>query len=169
MHFLLFLLVLSFSLNCWALDIQSSAFDEGGVIPVKYTCDSLNYSPPLSWGDIPEGTKSFVIICDDPDAPFKTWVHWVIFNIPADKTTLEENVSNEKVLSFGAVQGVNDFGEIGYGGPCPPPGRPHRYFFKIYALSKMLDLESGATKEEIVRAMQGSILDEAKIVGFYGR
>ncbi len=150
------------------MKIISSAFDEGAMIPEKYTCDNIDISPPLKWSSIPEGTKTFAIICDDPDAPMGTWVHWVIYNLPADINELSENIPPSEILTNGAKQGRNDFGKIGYGGPCPPGGT-HRYYFKVYALSKELMVESGITKSELLKAMEGYILSEGKLMGRYKR
>ena len=117
------------------MEIRSSSFDEGGFIPGKYTCDGIDVSPPLEWSSVPEGTKTFALICDDPDAPMGTWVHQVIFNIPGNIRELQENVPHQKILKNGGKQGENDFRKIGYGGPCPPRGT-HRYYFKINALDE---------------------------------
>ena len=148
--------------------IKSPAFVPGGKIPGKYTCDGMDISPPLTWTSGPEGTKTFALICDDPDAPMGTWVHWVLFNLPADITEFRENVPPERELESGAKQGMNDFRKIGYGGPCPPSGT-HRYFFKLYALDTEINLEAGATKSELLRAMEGHILAEAQLMGRYER
>jgi len=165
--FILFFLLANVA---WALEIKSSAFENGAYIPVKYSCSSLDISPSLEWSDIPEGTKSFAIICDDPDAPSGVWVHWVIYNIPADKRSLEENIPKISQLSDGIIQGRNDFGSIGYGGPCPPLGSPHRYFFTIYALDTVLHLNQQIIeKKELIQAMQGHILAEAHLIGLFKR
>ena len=150
------------------MELTSKAFDEGGMIPAKYTCDAENVSPPLSWSSLPDGTKSLALICDDPDAPVGTWVHWVVFNLPPDSDGLPEHVPPQKKLSDGALQGLNDFRKIGYGGPCPPGGT-HRYFFKLYALDMVLDLQAGSTKAALERAMQGQVLAEARLMGTYRR
>ncbi len=151
------------------IKIKSAAFEEGGMIPKKYTCDGRDVSPPLSWTSVPEGTKSLALICDDPDAPTRgTWIHWVIFNIPADTRELPESIPPQKTLAMGAKQGINDFRKIGYGGPCPPSGT-HRYYFYLYALDTEINLEGGATKEQLMRAMEGHILAEGKIMGKYKR
>jgi hypothetical protein len=150
------------------MEIRSSAFKEGELIPSKYTCDGPDISPPLEWSNVPEGTKAFALISDDPDAPVGTWVHWVIFNIPGHEHKLEENVPKTEVLKNGARQGKNDFGRIGYGGPCPPGGT-HRYYFKLYALKKELDLKPGSTKRELLKAMEGYVLAEAYLMGKYSR
>lgn len=150
------------------IKVSSSVFEEGGMIPAKYTCDGDNVSPPLQWEGVPEGAKSVALICDDPDAPMGDWVHWVMFNIPADVNRLEENIVADEVLSNGAVQGTTDFGSVGYGGPCPPSGT-HRYYFKIYALDTMLDLTSRAGKAKLLDAMEGHILDQGQLMGKYKR
>ncbi len=123
----------------------------------------------MRWADPPHETKSFALICEDPDAPRGIWVHWVIFNIPAGQRELEEGVPAEETLTSGAKQGKNDFKKIGYGGPSPPPGKPHRYFFRLYALKTMLDLAPGATKDQLVAAMKGNVLAEGQFMGKYGR
>lgn len=148
-------------------EIKSSAFQDHGRIPAKYTGDSLDVSPPLSWSNAPSATKSFAIICDDPDAPSKIWIHWVIYNIPKEKKGLDENVPRQVVLTDGSMQGVNSGGETGYSGPYPPPGKPHRYFFKIYALDAMLNPGRNPTKADIEQAIKGHILGDAHIVGLY--
>jgi Raf kinase inhibitor-like YbhB/YbcL family protein len=151
------------------IQLTSTAFGEGENIPKRYTADGENVSPPLRWSDPPEGTKAFALICDDPDAPRGTWVHWVLFNLPADQREVEEGVPAQEVLANGAKQGKNDFGKVGYGGPAPPPGKPHRYFFKLYALDTPLDLAPGATKGQLVAAMKGHVLAEGQLMGRYGR
>ena len=150
------------------MELTSSAFTEGNLIPGKYTCDHIDISPPLKWSKAPAGTKTFALICDDPDAPMGTWVHWVLFNLPDSISELPENIPAVKTLPSGARQGRNDFGNIGYGGPCPPGGT-HRYYFKIYALAKELNLEAGVTKSELLTAMEGNILSEGQLMGKYKR
>jgi len=150
------------------MKITSSAFTEGTNIPSKYTCDGQDISPPLEWKDAPDGTKSFALISDDPDAPVGTWVHWVAFNIPPNAAKLEENIKHDKEFKNGMRQGNNDWPKIGYGGPCPPSGI-HRYYFKLYALDTMLDIKSGATKEQLLKAMKGHVLAEAQLMGKYKR
>jgi Raf kinase inhibitor-like YbhB/YbcL family protein len=150
------------------IKITSSAFEEGGMIPAKYTCDGEDISPPLKWDTVPDGTKSIALISDDPDAPMGTWVHWVLFNLPADAKELAENIPPDRTLPNGAKQGTSDFGKVGYGGPCPPSGT-HRYFFKIYALDTQLDLAAGARKRDLLRAMEGHILAEGQLIGKYKR
>ncbi len=150
------------------IKIKSPAFVPGGKIPGKYTCDGMDISPPLIWTSGPEGTKTFALICDDPDAPMGTWVHWVLFNLPADIIELRENVQPGRELERGAKQGMNDFRKIGYGGPCPPGGT-HRYYFKLYALDTEINLEAGATKSELLEAMEDHILAEGQLMGRYER
>lgn len=164
--FFLFIFLI-FSLRATAFEIESFSFKNGSYIPKKYTCAGKDISPHFLWRDIPSGTKSLVLICDDPDAPFKTWVHWVIFNIPADVRELPEGVSSQELKVKGIIQGRNDFGNIGYGGPCPPPGKPHRYFFKLYALDSLLSLEEGASKQEVLKKMQGHIIEKTEIMGLF--
>ena len=149
------------------IQLTSSAFTEGQPIPAKYTCDGEDISPQLKWRNIPQGAKSLALICDDPDAPVGTWVHWVLYDLPATITELQEKVPTTETISNGAKQGVNDFKRIGYGGPCPPRGGPHRYFFKIYALDAELNLKTKATKKDLVRAMEGHILAEGQLMGTY--
>ena len=150
------------------IKVTSSGFEAGGMIPSKYTCDGTDVSPPLKWESVPEGTKSIALISDDPDAPMGTWVHWVLFNLPADAGELAENIGPDKTLPNGARQGRNDFNRIGYGGPCPPGGT-HRYFFKIYALDAPVDLLAGATEPQLLRAMEGHILGRGELMGKYKR
>ena len=164
-----FLCVLIKGGDVMALNIKSPAFNDGDMMAAKYTCKGEDISPLLRWDGAPAGTKSFALICDDPDAPFMTWVHWVIYDIPASVTELSEGVPKDDILSNGAKQGRNDFRKIGYGGPCPPPGRPHRYFFKLYALDAVLGLEPGLTKKALLKVMEGHILEEARIIGKFKR
>ena len=150
------------------IKITSSAFEPGGMIPVQYTCDGQDVSPPLSWGDVPEGTASIAVICDDPDAPMGTWVHWVLFDLPPETRGLPENIPAEDNLDMAGTHGTNDFRRLGYGGPCPPGGT-HRYFFKIYALDKQMDIPAGSTKAQLLKAMEGHILAEGELMGRYKR
>jgi Raf kinase inhibitor-like YbhB/YbcL family protein len=152
-----------------SLQIASPAFSAGGTIPKKFTCDGSDASPQLTWTDSPARTQTFALIMDDPDAPVGTWVHWVIYDLPATTRDLAEGIAKQEQLPDGARQGRNDFGEIGYGGPCPPPGKAHRYFFKLYALDAKLDLKAGAKKSDVERAMQGHILAQAEWMGRYAR
>jgi len=148
--------------------LTSTAFKEGQPIPATYTCKGVNISPPLEWSGVPKSAKTLAIIADDPDAPSGTWVHWVLYNLPADNIGLVENVPVTESLKAGGFQGKNDFGKIGYGGPCPPSGT-HRYFFKIYALDAELPLKAGATKAEVEKAMEGHVVSQGQLMGTYGR
>jgi len=151
-----------------ALTLKSSGFDAGGPIPPRYSCDGEDISPPLAWSDPPPGTQSFALILDDPDAPGGTWVHWVLFNIPAAARALSEAIPPDPVLPDGSVHGTSSFNSLGYGGPCPPGGT-HRYFFRLYALAALLDLEAGANKADLEAAMQSHTLAQAELMGTYGR
>lgn len=153
------------------LALRSAAFADGAPIPGPHTCDGPDRSPPLAWSGAPPATKSFALICDDPDAPAGTWVHWVLFDLPAAVTELAEGVAKTATLKQlgGAVQGNNTGQKIGYSGPCPPPGKPHRYFFTLYALDAALGLRAGATKAQVEQAMQGHVVAEARLMGTYGR
>lgn len=150
------------------LELKSPAFIQGAEIPQKYTCEGDNISPPLSWKNFPPGTKSFAIVIDDPDVPDpknpkRTWVHWVLYNIPAETTSLEEGI---KQLPHGASFGINDSKKINYGGPCPPIGR-HRYFHKLYALDTELKNLEKPTKTDLEKAMTGHVLEKTELVGTY--
>jgi Raf kinase inhibitor-like YbhB/YbcL family protein len=150
------------------LTLTSSAFEPNGPIPPIHTCEGKDVSPPLSWSGVPPGARSLALIVDDPDAPDpaapqRTWVHWVLFNIPADATGLEQGARH---LPEGAVQGSNDWKRSGYGGPCPPIGR-HRYFFKLYALDAVLSGLSNPDKQQLLAAMEGHILEQTEIIGTY--
>ena len=151
-----------------AFEITSAAFAPQASIPQEYTCDGQDISPPLSWSDPPQGTEPFALICDDPDAPVGTWVHWVLFNIPANRRSLPENVPAQNQLSDGSLHGRNSWRRLDYGGPCPPGGT-HRYFFRLYALDTTLQLKAGATRKNLLNAMEGHILAQAELVGRYGR
>lgn len=152
-----------------ALEIESAAFGEGDTIPIRYTCDGSDLSPPLIWSGAPNTAKSYVLTCDDPDAPGGNWDHWVLFNLPIDTTELHEGLFNRETLPNGAIQGLNSWGQTGYRGPCPPKGAIHRYFFKLYALDTTLSLTSKATKADVQAAMHGHILAESHLMGRYER
>ena len=150
--------------------IKSPAFSEGGDIPQKYTCDGQDISPQILWEGAPKETKSFVLIMEDPDAPIGTFIHWVIYDIPSNATSLPENIAKKEQIENGAKQGRNDFGRIGYGGPCPPPGPAHRYFFILRALDvPTINLKPGATKSQVENSVKGHILAETKFFGKYSR
>ena len=150
------------------LIVASKAFTEGGVIPKQYSCDGANISPPLQWDAAPDGTKTFALIADDPDAPNGMWVHWVLYNLPASTRELKENIPPQEKLTSGARQGTNDFRQTGYGGPCPPAGA-HRYYFKLYALDTELSPDAVTTKEQLLKAMEGHILAQGQLMGKYQR
>jgi len=152
-----------------SFEISSSSFPADGFIPKKYTCEAADVSPELSWSGAPQGTKSFALIADDPDAPAGTWTHWVLYDLPPNLTNLAENTPKVDELPDGAQQGRNSFKKIGYNGPCPPPGKAHRYFFKLYALDQKLEIKPGASKSELDNAMQGHILAQTQVVGKYQR
>jgi len=154
-----------------ALVLTSGAFTAGGGIPARHGCDGANVSPALAWSGAPPGTVALALIVDDPDAPAGTWVHWVLYNLPASVAALPEGVpATERLPALGgALQGRNDFRKVGYGGPCPPPGRAHRYFFRLYALGAALPLGAGASRQEVDRAMHGHVLAETTLMGSYAR
>ena len=151
------------------MNIESAAFKNGEYIPNQYTCKGVDISPEIKWSDLPKNTRSLVLIMDDPDAPMGTWVHWVVYNIPANVKSLNEEFSKKAILDDGTAQGMTSFRRIGYGGPCPPPGPAHRYFFKLYALDTVLDLPPGVIKGEVEKAMEGHIIESAEIMGLFKR
>jgi Raf kinase inhibitor-like YbhB/YbcL family protein len=151
------------------MQLTSLSFQHGAPILVQHTCDGRNVSPPLQWSDVPPATKTLALIADDPDVPMGTWVHWVIYDLPTSLSGLPEAVDRSQFVLNGACQGLNDFRHLGYGGPCPPVGRPHRYFFKLYALDVELSLPPGATKPQLERAMYGHVLAQAELMGTYQR
>jgi Raf kinase inhibitor-like YbhB/YbcL family protein len=151
-----------------ALTLTSNAFKEGDTIPVKYTCKGRGVSPALKWNGVPEKTASFALIAEDPDAPRGTFTHWALFNVPAGVDSLAEGVPAHGQLSGGAMQGKNDAGGLGYYGPCPPPGKPHRYYFRLYALDAMLSLKVGAGKTQVQEELRGHVLAEAQLMGLFG-
>lgn len=150
------------------MTITSGAFENQRAIPAEYSCRGQDVSPPLSFGGVPEGAKSLALIADDPDAPMGTWVHWVVYNIPVDRSGFDRAVSKTERLQDGTIQGTGSNGRIGYAGPCPPSGT-HRYFFKLYALNTMLNIRPGATKEQLVSAMKDHIVGQAELVGTFSR
>lgn len=151
-----------------SISLKSSAFSANGFIPVQYTCDGPNHSPALSWENIPDQTRSLVLVVEDPDAPGRTFTHWIIYDMPATLQELPENLPAQPFLSIGGVQAKSDFGRYGYGGPCPPSGT-HRYLFKLYALDQVLDLPPGTSKAEVFSAMQNHILATGELMGRYSR
>jgi Raf kinase inhibitor-like YbhB/YbcL family protein len=151
------------------LALTSSAFEEGAPIPLRYTCDGENVSPPLSWSEPPAGTESLVLFMDDPDAPMGTWVHWAIFNLPPGTRSVPEAVAPGEALAGSGVQGQNSWNDASYGGPCPPLGSEHTYVFRLYALDVRLDLDSNADKRAVEGAMAGHVLARGQLTGRYGR
>jgi Raf kinase inhibitor-like YbhB/YbcL family protein len=152
-----------------AMQINSKFISPGGEFPKRETCDGQDTSPQLAWSGAPPAAKSFALILDDPDAPRSTFTHWVVWNIPAGAQGLPESVPKAAELTDGTRQGRNDFGRVGYGGPCPPPGKPHRYFFRVYALDNAPAVKAGAGREELERALQGHILARGELMGRYAR
>lgn len=156
-----------------AFELKSPAFDAGTTIPKKYTCDGDDISPPLRWEDAPTNTESFALIMEDPDAPPGTWIHWVLYGLPADTRYLEENIKKNELVKDGVKQGVSwgvkDFSRVGYYGPCPPPGPAHHYHFKLYALDKKRDLPTKLSKDMLLDEIKEHIIGETELIGKYGR
>ena len=152
-----------------ALELRTHAFAPGGDIPAGFTCEGRDVSPALQWSDPPGGTESLALVMDDPDAPGGTWVHWVLYDLPPSTRELPEAVPAQGELPSGARQGRNDFRKIGYGGPCPPRGPVHRYFFRLYALDARVGLAAGGTRADLDRAMRGHVLGQAELMGRYRR
>lgn len=168
-YFVLVVLSLTVLSQSGKMKLKSAGFLEGADIPKLYSCEGEDLSPELEWSGPPAGAKSFALVCDDPDAPAGTWVHWVIYNIPGNSSSLPRGVAKKARLENGALQGLNSWPKTGYNGPCPPPGKPHRYFFRLYALDSKLDLKENATEEELLKAVKGRILAEAELMGRYKR
>jgi Raf kinase inhibitor-like YbhB/YbcL family protein len=152
-----------------SFELKSPDFKAGSAIPLQFTCVGADISPALQWNAPPSDTQSLALIADDPDAPVGTWVHWVLYNLPAKARSLQQNFPKSEKSQDGTLQGRNDFGKIGYGGPCPPPGGAHRYFFKLYALDTQLTLKAGASKKDLERAMQSHILAQTEYMGRFSR
>jgi len=155
--------------DAMTIRVTSDAFGEGESIPEQYTCRGRDVSPPLAWTGLPAGSRSLALICDDPDAPMGNWVHWVLYGLPPDRSGLAEGLPAERSLAGGGKQGINDFRRIGYGGPCPPPGPPHRYIFTLYALGIEVDLPPGATRPQLLDFMNGHILAKGRLTGRFQR
>jgi len=151
------------------IELRTTSFTPGGFIPRRFTCEAADLSPALTWTDPPVGTQSFAIIEDDPDAPSGTFVHWLVYDLPAPSHRLPEGLSGNNQIPGGGRQGINDFSRTGYSGPCPPPGRPHRYFIRLYALDAKTNLPPAATRKELESAMQGHILAQAELMGRFQR
>jgi len=155
--------------SSYALKLSSTEFGENEMIPREYTCSGDDISPPLTWSEAPEGTAGFALVMDDPDAPMGTWDHWVLYSIPPHVSALPEGLPVDAVLPDGSMQGINDFRKTGYGGPCPPPGSPHRYVFTLYALDAIPEMSPGMDKDSVLDAIKGHILDKATLTGLYSR
>ena len=151
------------------MELRSDAFKDGQPIPSRYTCDDRNISPALAWTGAPTGTRSLALIVDDPDSPTGVWTHWVVFNIPGDGSGLAEDATKSKTDNANFIEGSNDFKKIGYGGPCPPAGKLHRYYFKVFALDITLDLPPGASRQAVEAAMTKHILAQGQLMGTYQR
>jgi Raf kinase inhibitor-like YbhB/YbcL family protein len=151
------------------MKITRPAFAPGAAIPAEHTCQGADTSPPLAWSEVPVGTRSLALVVDDPDAPRGTWVHWVLFNLPSDAVELSPAVPRSPELPSGARQGLNDGGDVGYGGPCPPAGGPHRYFFRLYALDCTLNLDPGVNRSDLEHSMSGHVLAQAELMGTFQR
>ncbi len=161
-----------FTLFCslsFALDLRVSGFNPGGFIPVEYTCSGEDISPQVSWTNVPENTRSFALVCEDPDAPMGVWSHWVIYNIPSATHFLPQSFPKIEKAGSGILQGLNDFGRVGYNGPCPPEGRAHHYYFKLYALDIALKGKIRLTRQALLAAIKGHILASAEYVGLFQR
>lgn len=171
--YLLLLPVLSYSDSdqnrALTMKLKSTAFAAGAAIPMRFTCQGNDISPDLQWSGAPRQTRSFVLIVDDPDAPAGTWTHWLVWNIPPSSHALAANVPKEAKLRNGSWQGMNDFKRIGYGGPCPPPGKPHHYYFRLFALDSNLDLAADTTRPELEAAMQKHVIAQAQLMAVYAR
>ena len=151
------------------LSLTTKAFNPGGIIPKQFACDGVDSSPDLEWSNAPQTTRSFALIVEDPDSPGGTWVHWVVYDLPAGTHNLPEGVAKRSDIQTGGRQGYNDFDRLGYNGPCPPPGAPHRYFFRLYALDTFLNLKGRVTKAAVEQATKGHVLAEGELMGRYGR
>lgn len=150
-------------------ELKSSCLKENGLIAKHYSCDGDDVSMPLHWNDPPEGTRSFTLMVEDPDAPSGLWVHWLLYDVPPDVRRLEEGVTSDPILENGAKQGINDFREVGYRGPCPPRGPAHRYMFKLYAVDVMTQLKPKATRQQLLQAIENHVLAQSKLTGLYKR
>jgi Raf kinase inhibitor-like YbhB/YbcL family protein len=151
------------------MTISSTGFQNESSIPRRFSCQGDNSSPALSWTDVPHGTKTFALVCEDPDAPNGTFIHWVIWNIPSTENGLAESIPQHDSLPNGARQGINGAKKVGYMGPCPPPGNAHRYYFRLFALDKKLDLSGEVTRDKLMSAIHGHVLGEGEIMGTYQR
>jgi Raf kinase inhibitor-like YbhB/YbcL family protein len=164
------LFVVSLFAECaWAMELKSRSFQEDRYIPAVYSCQGEDRSPELSWNGVPEGVKSFALVCEDPDAPLKVWIHWVVYNIAPETRSLSVAASNSALLPHMTIEGINDFAKIGYGGPCPPPGQPHHYLFRLFALDTALVSDKPMNRKELEKAMKGHVIAEAVLTGLFQR
>jgi Raf kinase inhibitor-like YbhB/YbcL family protein len=159
----------AYSLGNTRISLRSSAFANGATIPLVYTCVGENKSPPLKWSGVPAGAKALAVVVRDPDAPSGSFVHWVLYNVPAGVSELPAGVAKTESIAQGTDQGVNGRGQIGYAGPCPPPGAPHHYHFRLYALDNRVGLKAGASADDVEGAIKGHVLGSAELVGTFGR
>ncbi len=151
------------------MKVSSTGFKNQSKILQRYSCQGENISPDLAWSSAPDGTKSIALVCEDPDAPHGTFIHWVMYNIPSSETGLAENIPQSESLPDGARQGQNGAGKVGYTGPCPPPGKPHRYYFRLYALDTQLAIAGDVTRDKLMSATQGHVLAKGELLGIYQR
>jgi Raf kinase inhibitor-like YbhB/YbcL family protein len=151
------------------ISVSSAAFSEGGTVPKEYTCEGQDKSPPLSWSGVPAGAKTLALIVDDPDAPSGPFTHWIVYNLPGKISALPENLPKTRSVANGGIQAMNDFGRVGYNGPCPPGGSPHHYHFRLYALTTELHLANDAGARELSEAMRGHVLSSGETVGLFAR
>jgi Raf kinase inhibitor-like YbhB/YbcL family protein len=151
------------------MKILSDAFEPGGYLPVKYTCNGDNVSPALKIIEVSGETESMALIFDDPDAPLGSFTHWIIFNLSPATRELKENMPEDSILEGGVFQGRNSYGDTGYGGPCPPPGNEHRYYFRLYALDTRLDVGPGISRNELIKAMENHTIDQSELMVKFGR
>ncbi len=152
-----------------AMTVELPGAEDGGFMKPRFTCDGDNVSPEVRWSDLPDGTKSLILIAEDPDAPLMTFVHWVIYNIPPESKGLSENQPRDKVTPQGYAQGLGGFRKTGYMGPCPPGSKPHRYFFKLYATSLAPTLKEGLGKRDLEKLMKGHLIEATEVMLKYGR
>jgi Raf kinase inhibitor-like YbhB/YbcL family protein len=152
-----------------SIRLVSMAFTEGGIIPRRHSCEGENVSPPLTWTDLPDGACSLAVLCEDPDAPAGIFTHWILYNLPTAASELPEGVPAQRELDNGAHQGMNSTHSIGYSGPCPPHGQSHRYIFRLFALDTRLDLQGTTDRDRLLQAMQGHILDDGQLLGYFAR
>jgi hypothetical protein len=166
---LVFLFMIFLTGGAWAMELKSEAFEEGRYIPTVHACQGQGRSPAIYWSDVPAGVKSFALVCEDPDAPFKVWIHWVVYNIAPEARNLVAGAGADDLLPRMTIEGVNDFGKIGYGGPCPPPGNVHRYVFRLFALDTLLASDKPLSRQELDQAIKGHVIAQAQLTGLFKR